>query len=197
MVGASSGGGVRDLLSKNCGVDIVERFRLGIFLLVVILHNVYDMSWYITATWLTNLIKLVGLIIGTELLIDWTKHCFVTKFNNISHETYPKFLAFLQYDALCNSPYAHRIQYIGKFISQTKRIGFVPLPLACVTVRMLLPMFPSEQGGLILVVIGLMVGLAILKIAIRRVLLTYCMARVTRVLRKVRVMSKHVYKVND
>ena len=67
----------------------------------------------------------------------------------------------------------------------------------CQTVRMLLPMFPSEHGGLILVVIGLMVGLAILKIAIRRVLLTYCMARVTRVLRKVRVMSKHVYKVND
>lgn len=165
--------------------DIVERFRLGIFLLVVILHNVYDMSWCITATWLTNLIKLVGLIVVTELLIDWTKHCFVTKFNNISHETYPKCLAFLQYDALCNSPYAHRIQYIGKFISQTKRIGFVPLPLACVTVRMLLPMFPSDQGEIVLLVVGLMIGLAIVKIAVRRVLLTYCMARVTRILRKI------------
>ena len=81
---------------------------------------------------MVNTIKTAGLVIFVEIMIDWTKHCFVTKFNNLSHETYPRFLAYLRYDALCNSPYANWHCPTDKFISQTKRMGFIPLPLACV-----------------------------------------------------------------
>lgn len=89
------------------------------------------MSWSIPYSWVSSTLQSCAIILGSELVIDWAKHCFVTKFNNVSWKAYPKYLAFLRYDALCSSPYCNRVQYLNKYISQTKRIGFVPLPLAC------------------------------------------------------------------
>ena len=113
--------------------DIVERFQIIVFLSLVALHNVYDMSWSVPFSWLSSTAYSFGTILTAELIIDWVKHCFVTKFNNISYKCYPKFLAYLRYDALRSSPYCNRanVKNLGQYISQTKRIGFVPLPLAC------------------------------------------------------------------
>ena len=156
------------------------------FLITIAIHNMNDMAWYIPVTWISQTVKLFSLIIAVEYIIDWIKHCFVTKFNNVSYECYPQFLAFLRYDALCNSPCANKVQIFGKYISQTKRIGFVPLPLACITTRLLYTILPDIFGfkGIATIIIFLIIT-CILRTIIRYFLLSHCMNRLPRILNQV------------
>lgn len=148
-----------------------------------------DMAWYIPLTWISQTVQLFSLIIAVEYIIDWIKHCFVTKFNNVSYECYPQFLAFLRYDALCNSPCANKVQIFGKYISQTKRIGFVPLPLACITTRLLYTILPDIFGlrGIATIIIFLIIT-CILRTIIRYFLLSHCMNRLPRILNQVCIL---------
>jgi len=170
-------------------LDIVERFQIIIFLSLVVLHNIYDMSWHIPTPWLISTIQSFAVIITAELTVDWLKHCFVTKFNNVSYKCYPKYLAFLRYDALCSSSYCNPRHFAQnqKFISQTKRIGFVPLPLACLAVRMVYPMIPAltiSEG--VFLIFGIIFLVSLLKTIIKKILLNHCMRRLPIVLREIK-----------
>jgi hypothetical protein len=65
-------------------------------------------------------------VIGSEMIVDWVKHAYISKFNNIKPSLYGRFL-----DVLAKDYYSHA------FADQnlTKRLGLPVLPLSCLFIR--------------------------------------------------------------
>lgn len=66
------------------------------------------------------------IVLGSEMLVDWCKHAYITKFNNVKPNIYGRFL-----DVLCKDYYSHA------FADQnlTKRLGLPVIPLSCLFIR--------------------------------------------------------------
>ncbi|TKA27386.1 hypothetical protein B0A50_04998 [Salinomyces thailandicus] len=66
------------------------------------------------------------IVLGSEALVDWIKHCYITKFNNVKPKVYGRFL-----DVLAKDYYSHA------FVDQnlTKRLGLPVIPLSCLFIR--------------------------------------------------------------
>ncbi|GAB7363454.1 hypothetical protein MBLNU230_g3727t1 [Neophaeotheca triangularis] len=66
------------------------------------------------------------IVLGSEMLVDWLKHAYINKFNNIRPNIYGRFL-----DVLTKDYYAHA------FADQnlTKRLGLPVIPLSCLFIR--------------------------------------------------------------
>ncbi|KAI7568390.1 DUF747-domain-containing protein [Hortaea werneckii] len=66
------------------------------------------------------------IVLGSEALVDWIKHCYINKFNNIKPKVYSRFL-----DVLAKDYYSHA------FADQnlTKRFGLPVIPLSCLFIR--------------------------------------------------------------
>ena len=93
------------------------------------------------------LLPLIFLIFLSEILVDWIKHGFITKFNGISPNEYQKYSLVLAKDMIsgCGRMVSTNIHSCSQFMfcfvlkSQSeysdlvsRRIGFTPLPLACI-----------------------------------------------------------------
>ncbi|TPX61148.1 hypothetical protein PhCBS80983_g01260 [Powellomyces hirtus] len=90
----------------------------------------------------------VIVVFGTEVLVDWLKHAFISKFNQIKPAMYGRFT-----DSLCRDLVAGRVSHVQNATAQTqqqkrhvppfidqspavaRRIGFVSIPLSCLVVR--------------------------------------------------------------
>ena len=66
------------------------------------------------------------IVLGSEALVDWCKHAYITKFNNVKPNIYGRFL-----DVLAKDYYTHA------FADQnlTKRLGLPVIPLSCLFIR--------------------------------------------------------------
>ena len=66
------------------------------------------------------------IVLGSEALVDWCKHAYIGKFNNVKPNIYGRFL-----DVLAKDYYSHA------FADQdlTKRLGLPILPLSCLFIR--------------------------------------------------------------
>ncbi|KAK1940997.1 Protein TAPT1 [Phytophthora citrophthora] len=68
-----------------------------------------------------------------EMLIDWLKHAFITKFNQIPPTMYSKFITILCRDL---TGWKSEDTILDHTHHVSKRLGLMSLPLACVVVRM-------------------------------------------------------------
>ncbi|CAL4141646.1 unnamed protein product, partial [Meganyctiphanes norvegica] len=74
------------------------------------------------------------LVCGTEILIDWLKHAFITRFNDIPADAYKDYTVLLASDLImCKQKYA----YSDHSDLVARRMGFIPLPLGVVMYRIL------------------------------------------------------------
>lgn len=98
----------------------------------------------------------VIMVILSELIVDWLKHAFITKFNQIRPSIYSKYIDILCRDLVVGSPgrmsgkkavswnkfMTMQTQYVTQqkaliqiFVDQapmvSRRIGFPALPMAC------------------------------------------------------------------
>ncbi|KAK5125026.1 hypothetical protein LTR85_001217 [Meristemomyces frigidus] len=66
------------------------------------------------------------IVLGSEMAVDWVKHCYIAKFNNVKPNIYGRFL-----DVLAKDYYSHA------FADQnlTKRLGLPVIPLSCLFIR--------------------------------------------------------------
>ena len=89
------------------------------------------------------------LVLMSEMVVDWIKHAFITKFNDISPDVYRKYRAILSKDLVTSrhGNVRNKINdkllsccYLGMLSIQAKadhcdlvsrRMGFIPLPLGC------------------------------------------------------------------
>lgn len=143
------------LFQLTCA-DIVERFQMAVVLGAIAVRNLIEVSGasgladagvvgplptsfnvfpFFSAV--SRTLNPALTVIASELLVDWLKHAFVTKFNHIRPALYGRFMDVLCYDLL---PHADDTLPRGSFVDQSplaaRRLGFAVLPLACVLVRL-------------------------------------------------------------
>lgn len=114
--------------------DMVERFQLFIMLLIIGFRNMFEMA---PASLIETLMTILGplvTVLGSEVLVDWLKHAFITKFNHIRPTIYGRFT-----DVLCRdyvkSAGTKGNTYVDQSPAISRRIGLPVLPLVCLTIR--------------------------------------------------------------
>ena len=73
--------------------DVRERFHLFWLLYIVLIRNHSQRDWSVEA--IEDILPYMALILGTEFIIDWMKHSFIIKFNNLSVDIYPEYKLIL------------------------------------------------------------------------------------------------------
>lgn len=111
--------------------DICERFKLFLFLSLILLLNVCQGMEYSD---FVGYLKICGLVYCAELTSDWIKHSFITKFNFLESKVYPQYSLLLAGDV---TGLGHENLNIDHSHAVVKRIGFAQIPCIVVTMRFL------------------------------------------------------------
>ncbi|WVO17929.1 hypothetical protein L204_105627 [Cryptococcus depauperatus] len=133
--------------------DIVERFQLSLMLTVIALRNVIEMSGSEIAflpksfmrgkSLVESILSPVLFVILSEMVVDWLKHAFITKFNHVRASVYERFTDVLAKDVLLAGHAGSRYRFKGRnhriLLDQSplvaRRLGFASIPLACLVIR--------------------------------------------------------------
>ena len=120
----------RNLFQMGCS-DIVERFKLSLFLLLILLLNVCQESsddyqvYYKFA-------RVSIIVFSGELLSDWVKHSFITKFNRLKSTIYSDFSLVLSADITGKG---HENVNLDHTHAIVKRVGLAQIPFCVVVIR--------------------------------------------------------------
>jgi len=146
---------IENLFQVSCS-DMVERFQLTVFLLIIAVQNMSELMWHITPKYLYELLEVTLTIFISECIVDWIKHCFITKFNRISSDCYCQFITILYEDLSCSRQTNNRtpteestskiklkdssnnisLPFMDYSYIISRRLGFAPLPLCCLVIRL-------------------------------------------------------------
>jgi hypothetical protein len=120
----------RPALFKLTASDICERFKLGLFLSLVLLLN-YCQG--MEQGQFRHYLRTCALIWCAELLADWIKHSFITKFNFLPARVFVEYNLLLAGDV---TGIGHEGVNVDHSHAVVKRIGFAQLPFVCVMFRL-------------------------------------------------------------
>lgn len=139
-----------NLFQITCA-DVVERFQLWLMLTIIAARNVIETgglslgnnsasetaaplqsssilprSFTLFPVWTGQIMGPFLLVLGSEMLVDWIKHAYITKFNLTKPAIYGRFLDVLAKD-----------YYTNAFADQnlTRRLGLPVIPLSCLFIR--------------------------------------------------------------
>ncbi len=120
-----------NLFQLSCA-DVVERFQLSLYLIIIGLRNLSEMRNSLDQKFLIDGLLIPLLIVYlSEIAVDWLKHCFITKFNHIPPEVYAKFITILAKDFdTVNEEHNNRLA--DKSPQVSRRIGFSSFPLSII-----------------------------------------------------------------
>ncbi|XP_052005501.1 transmembrane anterior posterior transformation protein 1 homolog isoform X2 [Xyrauchen texanus] len=139
--------------------DIKERFTNYVLLLIVCLRNMEQLSWNTDHLWV--LLPDVFVVITSEVAVDVVKHAFITKFNDITADVYGEYKASLAFELVSSR---QQNAYTDYSDSVARRMGFIPLPLAVLLIRVVMSSV-KIQGALSSVCVLLFyLGLITLKV---------------------------------
>nr|GAT57669.1 predicted protein [Mycena chlorophos] len=145
----------KDNLFQITCADIVERFTLALMLFVVAFRNLIELSgsefsftegfvlpksfgwvWGNNILWTISYPVLTVLV--SEMLVDWLKHAFITKFNHIRPSVYERYTDVLCRDLASGSAVGRRGARKHTYVDQSplvaRRLGFASLPLAVLAI---------------------------------------------------------------
>ena len=74
-----------NLYQLTCA-DVRERLHLLVLLLVVSVRNLRELNWDVV--YFGQLLPELLLVLVAEVIVDWVKHCFIAKFNEIPADVY-------------------------------------------------------------------------------------------------------------
>ncbi|KAF9010689.1 eukaryotic membrane protein family-domain-containing protein [Cyathus striatus] len=155
----------KDSLFQITCADIVERFTLALMLVVVAFRNLVELSgsefdftegfvlpksfgWFRGNNVLWTISYPVLTVMISEMLVDWLKHAFITKFNHIRPSVYERFTDVLCLDLASGSAVgrlgARKHSYVDQSPLVARRLGFASLPLAALAI-----LVGSQSIGLI------------------------------------------------
>ncbi|KAJ3815861.1 eukaryotic membrane protein family-domain-containing protein [Lentinula aff. lateritia] len=170
----------KDGLFQITCADIVERFTLTLMLGIVAFRNLIELSgsefdfdtggfvlpksfgwfWFRghkTINFLWTISYPVLTVMISEMLVDWLKHAFITKFNHIRPSVYERFTDVLCRDLASGSAVGRRGARKHTYVDQSplvaRRLGFSSLPLAVLAILIfyqslsLLFSLPSATSG--------------------------------------------------
>ncbi|TFK74057.1 DUF747-domain-containing protein [Pluteus cervinus] len=141
----------KDSLFQITCADIVERFCLTLMLCIVALRNLVELSgsefdptvlpksfgWFPGNNVLWTISYPVLTVLLSEMLVDWLKHAFITKFNHIRPSVYERYTDVLCRDLACGSAVGRKGRkhaYVDQSPLVARRLGFASLPLAVVAI---------------------------------------------------------------
>ncbi|XP_054634054.1 transmembrane anterior posterior transformation protein 1 homolog isoform X2 [Dunckerocampus dactyliophorus] len=139
--------------------DIKERFTNYILLLIVCLRNMEQFSWNPDHLWV--LFPDVAMVIASEVAVDVVKHAFITKFNDISADVYGEYRASLAFDLVSSR---QKNAYTDYSDSVSRRMGFIPLPLALLLIRVVTSSVKIQGSLSFMCVLLFYLGLITLKV---------------------------------
>ena len=119
-----------------------ERFHLFALLFVVVVQTMKEYGWREESFW--SLAPDCLLVLGAEILVDWIKHAFVTRFNDLPAEVYHDYTISLAYD-LAQTKQKYAFSDHSDIVS--RRMGFIPLPLGVVMLRVVYTSVRSTNPG--------------------------------------------------
>ena len=129
-------------LFKITASDICERFKLALFLFLVLMLNAsqgMDQKMYY------NYLSMCGIVVGGEWLSDWLKHAFITKFNYIASSVYGEYSLLLAGDV---SGFGHEGgENLDKSHAVVRRLGLAQIPLVCVMAKYLKESYKYQAYG--------------------------------------------------
>ncbi|KAJ8953158.1 hypothetical protein NQ318_017186 [Aromia moschata] len=120
-----------NLFQVSCS-DVRERFHLFILLFIVILQTMREYSWKIERFWVM-LPDCLSVLLA-EMFVDWIKHAFITRFNELNLDVYRDYTTSLAYD-MAQTRQKHAFSDHSDLVA--RRMGFIPLPLGVVMIRVL------------------------------------------------------------
>lgn len=118
-----------NLFQLSC-YDVKERFHNLVYILIIFIRNMAEFDWQNDQ--LFELIPTLCIIFFSEFFIDWIKHGFVMKFNDINESVFYSYRMILAND-LINS--RQRQSHNDHIEFQSMRYGFMPIPLFCLLFR--------------------------------------------------------------
>ena len=118
-------------LFKIAASDICERFKLALFLGLVLMLN---LAQGMDQKMVVSYIQMCGIVWCAEWLSDWIKHSFITKFNYLSSQIYPEYALLLAGDV---TGFGHEGVNLDHSHAVVRRIGLAQIPLVCVMFRYL------------------------------------------------------------
>lgn len=170
--------------------DLTERFQLTIMLAVIALRNIFQLgrtqlglipdSWNSWNKWIGVIFGPTVVVLGSEIFVDWVKHCFINKFNRIRPRAYENFLFVLSRDFMeifSENSKTSTLHEISDHVLVTKRIGLPVMPLCIcflsMTSRDLLTVFfPSTATFGAVLASLLLISLAFIAALVFRLLLS-------------------------
>ncbi|QRV96480.1 TAPT1-like protein [Ceratobasidium sp. AG-Ba] len=145
----------KDNLFQITCADIVERFQLSLMLLAVALRNLIELSSSgfdvdnlvlpksfrsLKVNFLSGMgggaiwaiFSPVMTVLMSELIVDWLKHAFITKFNHIRPSVYERYTDVLCRDLLASGSgrSSRKQSYVDQSPLVARRLGLPTLPLA-------------------------------------------------------------------
>ncbi|CAF0897792.1 unnamed protein product [Rotaria sp. Silwood1] len=114
-----------NLFQLSCS-DCRERFHYVILLFVVCVRNLDQFNWDMSQFW--PLIDFIVVVFVVEFFVDWVKHGFILKFNELSSEVYREYTLSLAHDMVKTKQDIALSDYTDLL---SRRLGFIPLPFAC------------------------------------------------------------------
>uniref|UniRef100_A0A914VZ59 Uncharacterized protein n=2 Tax=Plectus sambesii TaxID=2011161 RepID=A0A914VZ59_9BILA len=130
-----------------------------VLLSIVVVRNMTAVSWKIDHFF--EMVPDLAMVVLGELLVDWLKHAFITKFNEIPAEVYKDFTITIAYDVVKSRD---EDAFSDHSDQVSRRMGFIPIPLSILLIRIFTQSlsFSSRQGFVLLALAW--VALATLKI---------------------------------
>jgi len=122
--------------------DVRERFHLFTLLFVVVVQTMKEYGWREESFW--SLAPDCILVLGAEILVDWVKHAFITRFNDLPAEVYHDYTISLAYD-LAQTKQKYAFSDHSDIV--TRRMGFIPLPIGVVMLRVVYTSVKSTNPG--------------------------------------------------
>jgi hypothetical protein len=119
-------------LFKISASDICERFKLALFLVLILILNCFQGG--MNQTKILQYFRTCGIVLVAEVLSDWIKHSFITKFNFIKSSVYPDYALILAGDL---TGIGHEGINLNHTHAVVKRLGFSQIPIVCVMLRFL------------------------------------------------------------
>uniref|UniRef100_A0A674MG40 Transmembrane anterior posterior transformation 1 n=1 Tax=Takifugu rubripes TaxID=31033 RepID=A0A674MG40_TAKRU len=167
--------------------DIKERFTNHVLLLIVCLRNMEQFSWKPDYMW--GLVPDVIMVIISEVAVDVVKHAFITKFNDISADVYSEYRASLAFDLVSSRQKNACTDYSD---SVARRMGFIPLPVAVLLIRVLMNSVKVQGALSYTCVLLFYLGLVTLKLLNSIVLLGKSCVYVKRAKMEDKLFERHI-----
>ncbi|EFN63552.1 Protein TAPT1-like protein [Camponotus floridanus] len=112
--------------------DVRERFHLTMLLLAVSLQTMKEYAWH--SDRFAVLLPDCVLLLIAEILVDWVKHAFITRFNELPSTVYRDYTVSLAYDMM-QGRRETAVSDPSDLVA--RRMGFIPLPLGVAMARVL------------------------------------------------------------